>query len=304
MYIFSEYTDINEIFRRYDAANFVNMQIGYDGRIYILFNAKIPERINGMFVPTVSDSRYCVLALDADWDSGRITGESFYDLGMQKMNYHFVQKVSDGILLVGSRCMCVDGVGENNAAVFDEHGSVLREYCLGDGIEDCIVLPDGRIVTGYFDEGVFGNYGWDEPIGAAGLAVWENGNIIWEADSGICDCYAMNTDDSGRIWYYYYTDFELVCTDFMTEQTYQPGIDGANIFILTEDRQSVIFDAGYDRHGSFVKEHFKNGSLCGSEDVRFDFGGEEINIAFCTARGSRAAFIDSSNRLFLKRFLT
>ena len=93
MTTFSYHVDIHEIFRRYNAASFVNMQIGYDWHIYILLNAEIPERIDGMFVPTESDSRYCVLALDADWDSGCITGESFYDLGVQKMNYHFVQKV-------------------------------------------------------------------------------------------------------------------------------------------------------------------------------------------------------------------
>ncbi len=41
------------------------------------------ERINGMFVPTNSDSRYCVIALDIDWYNETVLREQFYDLGIQ-----------------------------------------------------------------------------------------------------------------------------------------------------------------------------------------------------------------------------
>lgn len=48
-------------------------------------------------------------------------------------------------------------------------------------------------------QGIFGNYGWDEPIGNCGLIVWdENGNIVWKSKYLIYDCYAMNVDDRGN----------------------------------------------------------------------------------------------------------
>lgn len=40
-------------------------------------------------------------------------------------------------------------------------------------------MEDGRIVTSYFDEGIFGNFGWDQPLGASGLVVWdEQGRVL------------------------------------------------------------------------------------------------------------------------------
>ena len=305
---FSGFTDLREIFKKYNCGRegFVNMQIGSDGKLYFLFNENIPERIDGMFVPTKSHSRYLVTVLDIDWDNETVTNERFYDLGTQEVNYHFVQPLDGGFLLVASRCCRINGTGENNAALIDRHGSILRQFCLGDGIADVAVLSDGRIVTSYFDEGVLGNYGWeDEPLGASGLVVWDKGGkILWEADSDILDCYALNIDDSERLWYYYYTEFELVCTDLQNETVYQPDISGADMFILTADGKSVIFDKGYDGHGSFVAERFAGDSLSAPEDIPLDYDGREIVPCTYTSRGSRAAFIDGEDRLFVKNFIS
>ena len=305
MSLFSNYTYLGDKFKKYNCGegSLVNMQIGYDKRLYFLFNEKIPERIDGMFVPTESDSRYCVMALDIDWDNETVVGERFFDLGTQKMNFHFVQPLNGGLLLVASRCYCINGIGEKNAALIDDRGTIIDQYCLGDGIEDVFVLSDGRIVTSYFDEGVFGNYGWTEPIGSSGLVVWDrDGRIIWEADSDICDCYALNIDNNERLWYYFYTEFELVCTDLQKETVYQPDISGSCMFILTDDGQSVIFDKGYDDHGSFVKERFIGSRLSAPEDIKLDYNGSEISIMRYTSRASLAAFINTENRLFVKRF--
>ena len=307
MSLFSNSVDLGEIFEKYNCGReaFVNMQIGSDRRLYFLFNEKIPERIKGMFVPTNSDSRYCVIMLDIDWDNETVAGEHFYDLGTQKMNYHYVQPVNDGLLLTAARCYCRNGVGENNAAVFDEYGNIIRQYCFGDGINDVIALSDGRIITSYFDEGIFGNYGWESPLGASGLVVWsKDGKVVWEADRGICDCYAVNIDDSERLWYYFYTEFELVCTDFQNEKVYQPDISGSCMFILPSDGQSVIFDKGYQKHGLFAKERFIGDRLSPSEDVLLDYEGDEISLWSCTSRGALAAFIDTEFKLFVKQFFS
>ena len=308
MSLFSGFTDLRKIFEKYNCGpeGFVNMQIGSDGKLYFLFNENIPERIDGMFVPTRSCSGYRVIVLDIDWENEAVTGERLYDLGTQEMNYHFVQPMDDGFLLVASRCRRINGKGENNAALFDRKGGIISQFCFGDGIEDVIVLSDGRIVTSYFDEGVLGNYGWeDEPLGASGLVVWnKDGSILWEADNDIIDCYALNIDDSERLWYYYYTEFELVCTDLQKETVYQPEISGSSMFILTADGQSVIFDKGYDGHGSFVAERFIGDRLSAPEDMPLDYAGSEILPRMFTSRGSRAAFINGEDRLFVINFIS
>ena len=44
---------------------------------------------------------------------------------------------------------------DQNAWIVSRDGAVLSRFCLGDGIQDCVVKKDGTIITSYFDEGVF-----------------------------------------------------------------------------------------------------------------------------------------------------
>jgi len=73
----------------------------------------------------------------------------------------------------------------------------------------------GQIWVSYFDEGLFGNYGWRTPIGRSGLCCFTNsGQRIWEYESpsgfdGICDCYALNVSRDG-VWAYYYSEVPIV----------------------------------------------------------------------------------------------
>lgn len=77
----------------------------------------------------------------------------------------------------------------------------------------------GRTIwTGYFDEGVFGNFGWGrpdgpDPLGAAGIVAWSPTlNKVWEldADEGlIADCYALNVAPDA-VWACTYTDFPVI----------------------------------------------------------------------------------------------
>jgi hypothetical protein len=128
------------------------------------------------------------------------------------------------ILVVASRCSRKrDGTPELNARVYDGIGSVIAEFCLGDGIEHLQTDAAGNIWAAYFDEGVFGNFGWGasngaEPIGSAGLVRFDrSGKKEWEyrppdgLDS-ICDCYALNVSSSG-VWACYYTEFPIIRID-------------------------------------------------------------------------------------------
>lgn len=252
--------------------DFVSMNIGYDEKAYFLFSSKIPERIDGMFVNTVANAEYSVLVVTPSWENGTVEKVEKIYFGRHAMNFHFVRPVPDGsLLLLGSRCLYSEKTGpERNAVFTDRDGNVLRALTFGDGIADCIVRADGIIITSYFDEGVMGNYGWDDPIGSCGLCAWTtDGRNIWRCDRDILDCYAMNTDSEGNLWYYYYTDFLLVRTDFRNETEYDPMIEGASCFAVVGNGRFLIMDGGYDDGDSFYVSRIDGGRTKDREPLEF-----------------------------------
>ncbi len=139
----------------------------------------------------------------------------------EQLPIEYVQCHPEGYLLVGARCRWRTSGAEPNALIVDQSGRVLRRFALGDGIADVRVGDNGDIVVSYYDEGVFGNYGWltceTGPIGAPGLVRFDSrGNVLWTYDyeaagtDAIADTYAMNVDPGGDIWVCHYTEFPLV----------------------------------------------------------------------------------------------
>jgi hypothetical protein len=118
--------------------------------------------------------------------------------------YPLVDVLADGsFLVVGARCGWKEAGPELNALAIDQNGQVLRRGCLGDGIQHLQVAPDGTIWAGYFDEGIFGNFGWGgpgpTPLGAGGIAAWSpEFEKVWELDPQeglVADCYSLNVAD-------------------------------------------------------------------------------------------------------------
>lgn len=291
----------------YSLDSLVCIQIGCDDKIYILLNDKIPEREDGRFVNTVSNSGYAAVILDVDWYGNKVTGHSYVELGNHKMNFHMIQPMGEHLLLVGARCRYREVEGpEKNAEIVDLKGGTIKRFCFGDGIENCIVTDNGDIVISYFDEGIFGNLGWEHPIGSCGLMVLNaDGEVRWKANRDICDCYAVNIDDQGRLWYYYYMDFKLVQTDLLKEREFDPQINGACGFLISADERTVIFDGGYDRHGELVAATFNGDSLKDWEKLQLSYNGKIIVlIKSLSFLKSKAVFVDADNRLFVKWFLS
>ena len=121
-------------------------------------------------------------------------------------------------LVVASRCFRnLDSSHEMNAKVYGPDGKQNRGFLLGDGINHIQTDAEGRIWVGYFDEGIFGNFGWQHaggPFGAAGLSCFaKSGQKIWDYEppegfDPIADCYALNVSSSG-VWSHYYSDFPI-----------------------------------------------------------------------------------------------
>jgi hypothetical protein len=125
------------------------------------------------------------------------------------------------ILVVGARARWRAEGADRNAIIYDTDGIAVAEETLGDGIEHVFTTSTGHVWVGYFDEGVYGNYGWGNteaqpPLGACGLARFSpdlqpdwrypSSDNRWGA---ISDCYALNVDGD-TAWTSYYTDFPVV----------------------------------------------------------------------------------------------
>ena len=135
-----------------------------------------------------------------------------------------VQPMPGGRFLVaGARCRWRPGGPDRNAVLYDSDGQVVSEHVLGDGIGHVLATSTGQVWAGYFDEGIYGNYGWGraegaEPVGAYGIVrfspdlepAWHYPKYTeigpWDA---ISDCYALNVDDTST-WACYYSDFPVV----------------------------------------------------------------------------------------------
>jgi hypothetical protein len=106
---------------------------------------------------------------------------------------------------------------DDNACVLGASDEIVTTGSLGDGIEHLAADRRGGIWCGYFDEGIFGNYGWGgpgpEPIGSAGIVRFDDRlEAAWRFDppagfETVADCDALNVHD--ETWACYYTDFTI-----------------------------------------------------------------------------------------------
>ncbi|WP_254438422.1 hypothetical protein [Paenibacillus sp. DCT19] len=237
-----------------DGFMFVSASFGYDGNLYILLIDQIPERERGMFVQSDLQQKrvYKVLIVDSVQNAvhGITTLESHFNL-------HYAQPLGEELLLVGARSRYY---GQDrydlNGKIVDRDGQLLHELLLGDGIERVQTSVEGNIWTSYFDEGVFGNFGWYEPVGAPGLIAWnrQGQQIYVNTKADIADCYALNVVSDQEVWFYYYTDFKV---GRITDPYDQPqvslvetGLSGSHV--VATNGTLALFQSGYNKKGQYV----------------------------------------------------
>jgi hypothetical protein len=213
-----------------------------------------------------------------------------------------VQPLPDGeVLLVGARCHYRDGDPEKNAVVFGENGKVLRRFVLGDGINSIQTTEEGMIWVSYFDEGVFGNFGWNQPMGASGLICFDStGHVLWEFKppagfDTICDCYALNVAKNA-VWACYYTDFPLVKINSDKQmQGWKNEVGGVSVLAVDGDR--ALLWGGYGgKHSRCVVQNIGTDSLTQPREIKIELPAG-INLTGATVMGRDSilhAFIGNS----------
>jgi hypothetical protein len=166
----------------------------------------------------------------------------------------------DRFLLVGARCRWRPEGPDRNAVLYGADGQVVSEHVLGDGIGHVLATRTGEVWAGYFDEGIYGNYGWgraetEEPVGAYGIVRFSPGlapawhfpkyteDGPWDA---ISDCYALNVDDS-RAWACYYSDFPVVRILDGAATGWHNDVKGASALAVAGSRIAMFGGYGPDR---------------------------------------------------------
>ncbi len=167
--------------------------------------------------------------------------------------FSYVQPWPGGALLVGARCYWRATGAEKNALAVTWSGKKLGRFTFGDGIEDVRATPNGTIWVSYFDEGVFGNYGWNDPgpapVGAAGLCSFKpDGEIDFRYDGdvaktdSICDAYALNVAGDDDVWIYFYTEFSIVRICKQKYHVWKTRLSGGHALAVSGNRALLYGD--------------------------------------------------------------
>jgi hypothetical protein len=135
----------------------------------------------------------------------------------------------------------------------------FSEHVLGDGIAHVLATSTGQVWVGYFDEGIYGNYGWgradsEESVGAYGIVRFSPGlKPVWHYPKytevgpwdAVSDCYALNVDDTCT-WACYYSDFPVVRIRDGTVTGWHNEIRGASALAVAGSRVTLFGGYGPD----------------------------------------------------------
>ncbi len=223
---------------------------------------------------------------------------------------NYVQPFPGGIVLAAGRCYWRPEGAEHNAVAFDWTGRELARFTLGDGIADLRVTREGTMWTSYFDEGVFGNYGWGDPgpppIGASGLVGFSTrGEVGFTYDpeaartDSVCDAYAMNVTADGDVWLYFYTDFPIVRLHDGAYDVWKLGIGGGRALAVRDDRVLLFGDYKHRALGRLVQLRTDGSATLEGEVLLVDDQGAPLEGALAYGAGDKLYFLKNRRVLVI-----
>ena len=268
-----------------------------DGKVYLLMEQ--PSETQGKdWLST--PSTYTAVEIQLDWAEQRVLETMLFPLDLLKFQFHYLRPVGEHFLLLGARCAYREDGPDKNAWIVSRDGAVLSRFCLGDGIQDCVVKKDGTIITSYFDEGVFGNYGWDEPLGDCGLIAWtSDGTPLWKNEKySIYDCYAISLDEEENLWFYYYDEFRLVRTNFKEDFVFELPIEGSGAFSVAPSGNTFLFQGGYQQRDKFYFLTAHGDRLGQKQEAIPTCDGNKVAVEQCSLLRSQMLFLGKNGVLY------
>jgi len=221
-----------------------------NGEIRAVNAGPFSELYYDLYLLVHDSGKYRVL----EWSKGELTLDVWIE--NELFDIHDVQPLPTGeiLLVCGRSSYRGKDDFDRNGRIYSREGQFVREILLGDGIQNVQATSDGKIWTGFYDEGVFGNLGWHDPVGKSGLVAWNPlGEKLYEFQptgelDTICDCYALNSASNSTTWAYYYTEFSLVqIRDFKIVAHWEIPLAGSSSFAI--DKNGIaLFSGGYDDH--------------------------------------------------------
>lgn len=192
-----------------------------------------------------------------------------------------VQSMPDGTALIATkRCEWVDGTLQRNARHISSDGETLREATLGDGIAHMLSDAHGNTWVGFFDEGIYGDVGWEGdgpgavPIGAAGLLRFDEDLSLDWAYPGkaighyIDDCYALNVDGTHAVTCSY-ADFGIARVGGIDDTYWANEVAGATAVLVSANRCALV--GGYGGDGKrLVIGHLGDGNFVVESEEQMD----------------------------------
>lgn len=94
-----------------------------------------------------------------------------------------------------------------NALVLDSNGQFEKGFRVGDAVADVQVAAGDAVWVSYYDQGALQNRAWGRWSGLTEFDL--QGNIKWQYDGGILDCYSLNVGKTD-VHACYYTDFPVL----------------------------------------------------------------------------------------------
>lgn len=224
-----------------------------------------------------------------------------FAIGNSEIEYHFVREIKKNILLASARCQYKSEEDiEENGRIFDRNGKNIECFTIGDGIEDIKVHNDAIWIS-YFDEGVYGNYGWSKPIGRDGLICLDQNRSIsysYKAEHEhefIDDCYSMTLDFEGNPWFYYYSEFCLCYKNRSGLKYFKPNLSGSSNILVSD--QYILMDKGYDNKAEFLL--FSKNGFKELKSIEFvDEKDQHITSGFKYFNNSKGIILEN-NKVFL-----
>lgn len=294
-------SSVCSLHREIDDGSVVGFNVGPSGEVcFVVALNPLDDRSEGfMKLVPASPQRHRILMVRA--------GEVELDLIIDSMplNIHDIQPLDDSLLLACARSEYRGPDDfDRNARVYSRDGMFLREFLLGDGIEAIQATRRGELWVSYFDEGVFGNHGWRDPVGASGLVAWGSaGEKIYEyeptaAVGPIIDCYALNVATDEDVWCYYYTGFPLVhLHEKRIASTWNIPVAGSRAFAVGAGH--ALFAGGYKDRDTFVLVRLgTDGEVVqiGQFELR-EAEGDVVKVERVAGRGS-SLYVLSENILY------
>ncbi len=258
---------------------------------------------NGMFAIIKSEKPKDYTFIRHDLKGNQIFKTIIKD---EYFNFHHVNLLSKNeiLLICGRSRFKSETEIDKNARVYNLKGEFLRDFIVGDGIQDVKIDDKGNIWTSFFDEGIFGNYGWDNPIGSSGLICWSiNGDKVWEFEpinglDHMADCYAMNIDLENNVWFYYYSEFPIVKLNRERQiKFWESNISGSSSLNISNNK--ILMAGGYDDN-DFTLFEINGNNLKRSKKIKFrSKEGDELNKRnYISSDGSNIGF-QSNKKIYV-----